>query len=78
MIMTDNGVSAREILKNLSARDFLSFGVQQIAYVRPVRVDEKTAWSVHAADGTPLTVLDSLDIAEALIRHNELEPVTVQ
>jgi len=65
-------------LKSLTAQDFLYLGLQQVAYVRPVTLDEgKTAFAVHAADGTTLSVLDSLDTAVVTIRHNDLEPITV-
>ncbi len=75
--MMEKDVSPGDVLKSLSTQDFLGFGVQNVAYVRQVKVDEKTAWSIHAADGTPLSVMDDLEVALALIRHNELEPVTV-
>jgi hypothetical protein len=64
-------------LKNISLRDFLNFGVQQIAYIRPVRVENKVAYAIHAADGTPLSVMESMDTAIIVVRHNELEPATV-
>lgn len=67
----------RNLLKNISTRDFLNFGVQQVAYIRPVRVEDKTAFAIHAADGTPLSVMESLDTALVIVRHNDLEPVTV-
>ncbi len=77
--MTENNYTkASDYFRGLSAKDFLSFGIQHIAYVRPVKVDDRVAWSVHAADGTPLSVLESREVALALVRHNELEPVTVQ
>lgn len=65
------------LLKNISARDFLNFGMQQVAYIRPIRVDDKTAYAIHAADGTPLSVMESKDTALVVVRHNELEPATV-
>lgn len=70
-----SGVSA--LLKNISTRDFLNFGVQQVAYIRPVMVENKTAYAIHAADGTPLSVMESMDTAVIVVRHNELEPVTL-
>jgi len=60
-------------LKELSAQDFLTFGVQDIAYVRPVRVDGQEGYAVHAADGTPLSILESLSEALHIIQHNDLE-----
>lgn len=79
MVMSnDKTGTASEALKKITTQDFLRFGVQQVAYVRPVRVEDRVAWAIHAADGTPLTVTDDREVAIALVRHNELEPVTVQ
>lgn len=67
-----------DYFRGLSARDFLSFGVQAIAYIKPVAAPEgQTAWALHAADGTLLTLQATADMAALLARHNELEPVTV-
>lgn len=68
----------RRLLRNLSTQAFLSFGVNQIAYVRSVNVNGQTAYALHAADGSALTVIDSLDGAVMAARQNDLEPVTLQ
>lgn len=69
----------RGFLKNLSARDFLRIGMDEIAYVRTVSLTgvAKPAFAVYAADGTQLSVLDSMDMAMATLRHNDLLPITV-
>jgi hypothetical protein len=77
--MEDKLVSkAREYLKGLSSKDFLGFGLNDLAYIKPVELEEGTAWAVYAADGKPVSVLDTRENAIALILHNELEPVTLQ
>lgn len=61
----------------ISAKDFLGFGVGEVAYVRTVRVMNKPMFAIHAADGTPISVFDSEDAAlQALDDHN-LDPVRV-
>ena len=77
MIMVENSKSVSELLRSLSAQDFLSFGVEHIAYVRPFEEMGRKAWAIHAADGTRLSILDSRDIAINMVRQNELQPVTV-
>ncbi|MEZ5813921.1 MAG: DUF1150 family protein [Alphaproteobacteria bacterium] len=72
-----NSNSVSEILKNLSAQDFLSFGMHDIAYVRAVDIEGRTGYAVHAADGTPLSVLSSMDEALRVIAHNDLETAVV-
>jgi hypothetical protein len=75
--MNRSTASSGDALKNLSAQDFLNFGMQQVAYIRRVRVEDKTAYAIHAADGTPLSVMDSRDTAIVTVRYNDLEPATV-
>lgn len=75
---TQNDV--RALLKALSPRDFLRVGIDEIAYVRTVSLtgdDDKEAFAIYAADGTQLSVLDSMDMAIATLRHNDLVPVTL-
>lgn len=77
MTQKNHDIASSHSLKNISLRDFLNFGVQQVAYIRPVRVEDKTAYAIHAADGTPLSVMESMDTAIIVVRHNDLEPATV-
>lgn len=65
-------------LRELSTGDFLTLGLNRIAYIRPVMLEEGGAgWSLHAADGTLLSVQDQFEMAAQLARHNDLAPVTV-
>lgn len=64
----------RQMLQNLSAQDFLNVGLHQVAYIRPQRGGE---FSVHAADGSLLSLVESFDMAIAAVRHNDMQPVTV-
>ena len=65
------------IVRHLSPEDFAAFGVDHVAYVKPVLVNGVAAFAIHAADGTPLTVLPNRDVASAAVRQNDLEPVSV-
>lgn len=68
-----------ELLKELSIQDFLDVGLHQVAYIKRVNDDSETAsiYSIHAADGSQISVMDSYDTAVAAIRVNDLFPVTV-
>ncbi|MCB1532717.1 MAG: DUF1150 family protein [Alphaproteobacteria bacterium] len=70
-------IQPRELLKNLSSRDFLNFGLEQVAYIRPIRIDGQSAFAVHGADGTPIAVSETMDGAVINARHNDLEPFAV-
>ncbi len=60
-----------------TARDFEALGLEQLAYVKPVEVDGRTAFAVHAADGTEIAVMSDREVARATIRQYDLEPVSV-
>lgn len=64
-------------LKNISSKEFALWGIQDIAYIRPVTVDGKTAFAVHAADGTRVAVMTTLALAQATVRQNDVEPLSV-
>jgi hypothetical protein len=61
----------------MSSADFAAFGSEEIAYVKPIEVDDEIRFAVHAADGTALTVAPSREVAFAVVRQNEMEPVSV-
>lgn len=66
-----------ELLRNLSPQAFQAFGMGQVAYIKPVLVDRKNIFVLYAADGTELTLVDSLQGACHLARQNDLDPVVV-
>lgn len=62
----------------LSPEAFLALGMQHIAYVRPLASKGRMLWAVHAADGSPLTVIDDpYDVVLATVRQSDLMPVSV-
>lgn len=65
------------ILRQLSPQAFLSLGIGELAYIRPVKIQGKQVYSIHAADGTTLTLVDDLAGACVLARQNDLDPVIV-
>lgn len=71
--------NVRQMLMGLSPRDFLNIGMNEIGYVRAVKTAERASpsFAVHAADGTQLSVLDSMDRAIAAIHNNDLLMVTL-
>lgn len=76
--MDNTQTDVRSFLKGLSRHDFLRIGVDEIAYIRPFKIPgEEDSFAVYAADGTQLSVLNSMDMAIATLRHNDLVPVTL-
>ncbi len=68
---------SRESLREMSSTDFAAFGLQELAYVKQVEMSEQPVYAIHGADGTALTAASSREIAFALVRQNDLEPLSV-
>jgi len=68
----------KEDIEQLPKEIFSSIGMDQIAYIKTISEDSRELYSVHAADGTQIFVFDDFDEAEASIRYNNLQRVTVQ
>ncbi|HTZ37471.1 MAG TPA: DUF1150 family protein [Stellaceae bacterium] len=66
-----------EQMRQLTANDLAMLGMQDIAYVKPVVIDGSAGYAIHAADGTQMAVIPDRELAFAVVRQNELEPVSV-
>ena len=64
-------------LRTISSQDFLNFGMHHVAYVKPVHIEGEQVFAIHAADGTPLSVMNSLDDAILAVKENDLEAVNL-
>jgi hypothetical protein len=60
-----------------SPTDFNSFGLEDLAYVKIVDIEGQKLHAIHAADGTPLTVITTRALAFATVRQYEMEPLSV-
>ncbi|MBX7146926.1 MAG: DUF1150 domain-containing protein [Alphaproteobacteria bacterium] len=66
-----------ERLRTMSENEFAVLGMQGIAYIRPIIVDDKQAYSVHAADGSRIGIAPTFESAMVGIREGNLEPLSV-
>ncbi len=66
-----------EPIVQMTAQDFRVLGLAQLAYVKPVTADGRTAFSVHAADGTEIRVMTDRATTCAAVRQHDLEPLSV-
>lgn len=73
--MTDVTATPRYI--QLSPQDFAALGAEQVAYVKPIAQEGELRFEIHAADGTPVALMNSADVAFAAVRQNGLEPLSV-
>ena len=61
----------------MSDHDLASLGLQEVAYVKPVKVEGSSVFAIYAADGTEIAILADRDIAMAAILQHDLAPVSV-
>lgn len=47
----------------------------RMAYIKPVEQEGETVYAVHAADGTPLALFESMEDAFFTVRRHNLLPV---
>jgi len=64
-------------IRHLTTEQLAGLGVAQIAYVKQVLMNGTIAFAIHAADGTPMAMADSCDVAVAAIRQHEMLPTLV-
>jgi hypothetical protein len=66
-----------EKLRHISTKDFALLGMQDVAYIKRITVNDGAAFAVHAADGTQVALLPDREVAYATVRQHDLEPVSV-
>ena len=66
-----------ERIRQITPKDLLALGVDDVAYIRPVIREDQQLYAVFAADGREIVALPSRNLAEALIRQHDLDPVTL-
>ena len=66
-----------ERIRHMSARELALFGMQDMAYIKRVIVNDVAGYAVHAADGTQIAVIPDRNVAFATVRQHDLEPVSV-
>jgi hypothetical protein len=64
-------------VKTFSAKEFAYWGLQEFAYIRSIVVEGQPVFAIHAANGEPVAVLDTLLVAQAAVLENKLEPLSV-
>ncbi|MCK5165775.1 MAG: DUF1150 family protein [Rhodospirillaceae bacterium] len=60
----------------LAQFDLASWGIENVAYVRPISQNGEDIYGIFAADGTELATVENRDAAIITVRQNELEPLS--
>lgn len=61
----------------MTAHDFELWGVQDVAYIKRVLVNDEIGWAIHAADGNSIGMAPDRELAFAAVRQHDLEPLSV-
>lgn len=64
-------------IRHISEQQLAALGVSHIAYLKPVVVNGVQGIAIHAADGTPMAVAGTRDIATAVVVEHEMLPLSV-
>jgi hypothetical protein len=64
-------------LRQITPKEFASLGLEDVAYIKPVSINDGKAFAIHTADGTPVAVVPDLAVAVATVRQHEMEPLSV-
>jgi hypothetical protein len=58
----------------MTTATFTDLGQGHVAYIKKLVTEAGTLWAIHAANGEPLAVMESRDVALSVLRQNDLEP----
>jgi len=70
-------MTSMEALRHLSPKDLGLLGMQDLAFIKTIVVNDEIGYSIHAADGTQMAIIADRDVAFAAVRQHDLEPVSV-
>jgi len=61
----------------MSAGDLARWGVEDVAYVKQVKINDESGWAIFGADGANIGLTHDRDLAFAAVRQHDLEPFSV-
>lgn len=59
----------------MSPLDFAALGLNEVAYIRPLRSEGGVVYAVSGADGQPLGIAPDLNSAMLAVRREDLDAV---
>lgn len=65
------------LTRAMTAQDLALWGMEDVAYIKRVTINDEIGWSIHGADGANIGLTHDRDLAFAAVRQQELEPVSV-
>jgi hypothetical protein len=66
-----------ETYSPMSPNDLARLGMNFVAYVKPIVIEDELRFAICAADGTQMGLAPNRELAFAAIRQHEMEPLSV-
>jgi hypothetical protein len=63
--------------RTMSPHDFAMWGMEEVAFIKRVVVNDEVGWAIHRADGTHIGLAAAREVAFAAVRQYDLDPVSV-
>lgn len=64
-------------LKTITAQDLAALGLGEVAYIRPIQIQDESLFAIMAANGQQIGVAPDYHSAVGAIRQHDLEPVVL-
>lgn len=75
---TTSPSTAKELdIRRLTEDQLMKLGMASLAYVKPVVLDGRAVYAIHAADGSPMAMAADCEMAVAAIVQHEMVPALV-
>jgi hypothetical protein len=69
--------SGRQYLAAMTPQALGALGLNQVAFIKPVKEEGEEHYVVHAADGMAVRLFPTREMAELAIRQSDLEAVSL-
>ena len=76
-MMEGHAMIDHERLRHITEQELGMLGSTDLAYIRPILIENETQFQVSAGDGRPLLLAPDIETAVAAARHYEFQPVWV-
>ena len=70
-------IASTETALHFSNQDFADWGLADVAYIKPLKIEGRTFYGVFAANGQQLGLMEDQGAAFTALFENDLEPVAL-
>lgn len=63
--------------QSMTLQELASWGLQDVAFVKRVIINDAEVWAIHAANGLEMGIAPRRDLAFAAIRQHDMKPFSV-